>query len=59
MNAEVSFEIEPGKVVKYSIAPDFTVWEIRKTGWRKLAPESEVRKMILWRLRESHASISA
>ena len=56
MNAEVSFELG-GVTKKYSITRDGTVYEIRKTGWRKV-PEFE-RQVILKGLRESHASISA
>ena len=56
MNAEVKFELG-GVEKKYSVTPDGVVYEIRKTGWRKV-PEFE-RHIILQGLRESHASISA
>ena len=58
MNVEVSFEIGPDAVIKYSVTPEGTIYEIRKTGWRKVRSEL-VRQTILQRLRESHASISA
>lgn len=56
MNAEVQFELN-GVTKKYSVTPDGTVYEVRKTGWRRV-PEFE-RQLILQGLRESRASISA
>lgn len=56
MNAKVQFEFN-GITKKYSVTPEGTVYEVKKTGWRKV-PEFE-RQLILQGLRESHATINA
>ncbi len=36
MNAEVEVQLEDGRTFKYSITPEGTIYEVKKTGWRKV-----------------------